>query len=394
MGDVFPKILAWPVATSLAVHAGVALWLSQVDREPPQPADAAPPRPASESAELVEVDLIEETSPPPVATRGRPIAVSGGAISARSSPSTAGSPAAGTGAIDTGGAATGGPDLPPADRGPTGDQSGGAAVPSPRQVARSIAPELGPPPPPSPLDLPARRPLRDRAPRSEIVPDGKGGYRANDLTFRARIGRDGRVSIDDKPNFHARIALPGASDIARHLRRWSKDPYGESPMDERSVETHTVKIVDGGFDLTDWAMRASGNDPYYHRKKAFLDRTRAERARMARVDEAENLRDSVRNLRQHLRVVWSYRAWSVERRRRALFELWDECAESGSAAVVAAADRARATIEAFIRRNLPADHADGYPAAELTALNRQRSSKRRFAPYSPKTGRHSPKSGE
>jgi hypothetical protein len=219
----------------------------------------------------------------------------------------------------------------------------GAGVPrlAPEQAARLVERDPGPPQW-SPL-APPRSGKTPRA-RSEIVPDGKGAYRAEDLTFSAKIDRDGRVHIEDGAN------LQGGP-------------------------------TSGTFDIGDAIMRSAGQDPYYHRKALFLERTREQRAAMS-VDERQvTLRDSLAKLPDHLAEIWAHSAWPAAQRRRVIFELWDECAEQGPDDIVSAGAAARITIVAFIRKHLPEDSAHAYPEAEIRALNKARGSRQRFAPY-------------
>jgi hypothetical protein len=199
--------------------------------------------------------------------------------------------------------------------------------------------------------------------------------------FVADITADGRVAIKDKPNFWIKLNKPCISCIGRSLGRWAEDPRGHASRDERAVETRTVTILNGGFDLTDWAMRRSGQDPYSARKLAFMNRTREQRAGMAATYKTESIRDSVAHLSRNLSRIWEYQSWTPARRRRVIFQLWDECAEKGTQEVLRASATARATIISFIRRTLPAGSRHAYTATELQALNAKRSSRARFAPY-------------
>lgn len=264
------------------------------------------------------------------------------------------------------------------DRGAPGGTTGAPPALSPGDAARVVVPDPGAPPPPSPLDLPGDVP---KPPPSELRPDGNGTYRKDDLVFTAKIDRSGRVHIEDKPNVHLRFHLPTPRTILGGLNDWYEDPRGYATRDSRAIETHTYTFVDGGFDVTDALMRAAGEDPYYYRKAAFLDRTREQRAKMSAAATTEDLRDSLAELPDFLSELWRYPAWTARERRRILFDLWDECAESGSEQVVRTARTARATIVAFIRRHLGADSADRYPDDELAALNAARRSKERFDPY-------------
>jgi hypothetical protein len=99
--------------------------------------------------------------------------------------------------------------------------------------------------------------------------------------------------------------------------------------------------------------------------------------------DAENLRHATATLPRRLRAIWRASRWTHAHRRRLLFDLWDECAETGPDDVLATARTVRATIVAFIHRNLPAGSPHAYPPAELAALNKNRLSHQRFDPYSP-----------
>ena len=77
---------------------------------------------------------------------------------------------------------------------------------------------------------------------------------------------------------------------------------------------------------------------------------------------------------QHLEQLWATVRDPAER-KRTLFELWDECAETGDAELVAAAAGARQLVLGFVRAKQVA-----YSAAELAALNAHRRSTSAFAP--------------
>jgi hypothetical protein len=116
-------------------------------------------------------------------------------------------------------------------------------------------------------------------------------------------------------------------------------------------------------------------------KQAFLEGTFEARLAMRADHGARVMRGALDELPAYLAAVWRYEPWSVRVRKRVLFELWDECAESGPANVVASARTARAVIVSFIRRKLPAGSRDAYPALELRQLNAKRTSAARFEPY-------------
>jgi hypothetical protein len=376
-----------------AAAAGAALWLGAGDRtdEP--------------EAELVwaDIELIEEAPtaspvldpgaptapvnrlPPPArksdtgrirdasATRARPPA----ARAATRSGSDPGAESASV--IDS---ATGGEERPATEPGAASDSGAGAESPArgppdldPRRAAAGIELDPGPPPPPGVLDrLRLRKPPR---PRSELRPAGPDGFVTAEGTFVARTDRDGRVAFDD--GSPVRIDLPTPRDAARGVERWAEDPrrYAEDSGDRNPIG------VGGSFDLTDSIMRQSGEEPYSARKMAFLDRTRAERMQIAARENSQRLRDSLQDTRAHLDGLWRGRG-SAAHKRRLLFLLWDECAETGSDEVVHAARAVRGQIIAFVRRHLPAGSRLAYTKAELARHNARRSSRERFDPYAPR----------
>jgi hypothetical protein len=121
-------------------------------------------------------------------------------------------------------------------------------------------------------------------------------------------------------------------------------------------------------------------DPHLPQKLAFMDRTREERFRIAASWRSESLRESLHQMPRELERVWRA-GGDPAARRRLLFQLWDECAESGSPEVLATARAVRGTVLAFIRRRLPRGSRHAYPDEELAALNRSRTSRETFAPY-------------
>ncbi|WP_428266891.1 hypothetical protein [Haliangium sp.] len=242
---------------------------------------------------------------------------------------------------------------------------------SPSRAARLIEPDPGPAPPRSPLALPPgqRRPGGSVRDTWRTNPDGSFG--TNQGVFTARIERDGRVTMKDAPNL--RFA-PGNIRVEEE-----SDPGSEgTPRDQ---PTTFVKMTIAEFDITDWVMRAAGQDPYLHRKARFLDRTREARAAMSIEERRDNLRDALAALPGLLEAVWRDPDRSPAQRRRDLFRLWDECAERGDDEVVRASRSARATIIAFIRRRLPADSPHAYSEAEIADLQAAGKSTQRFAPY-------------
>lgn len=256
----------------------------------------------------------------------------------------------------------------------------------------------------APADPDWRPPALPHVARRDLRPDGGGTFRTDQPGFVGRVARDGRVSFADKPSAHIQLNLPNPGKIARGaargLERWYDDPAAavraadadpqELPgsrateLDEPSAEDPEeiiLPIVTGGFDATDAIMRANGMDPYASAKLAWMDRTRDERLRLGRVHRARLLAESATSMRRNLARLWARPGLDLAGRKAALFELWDDCVESGDSLAVEACGRTRAAVIAFVRSRLPAGSPSAYTAAELDALNRGRASTDRFAPY-------------
>ncbi len=141
-----------------------------------------------------------------------------------------------------------------------------------------------------------------------------------------------------------------------------------------------VPVLGGGFNLDDWLLRKKGYDPYASRKLHVLDATRDERAELGSRRRKEQLAHATLLMRKNLDQLW---ASVTDRagRKQALFEMWDECAETGDATLVEAGADARRLIIGFIRAHLPAGGPDAYTDAELAGLNKHKQSKATFQPY-------------
>jgi len=144
--------------------------------------------------------------------------------------------------------------------------------------------------------------------------------------------------------------------------------------------TVVVPVLAGGFDTTDWLMRRHGQDPYASKKLAFLDSTRDERVQIGNRHRAEQLKQSPQLVQRNLDALWSATP-DPDARKRALFELWDECAETGDPPLVAAGQAARRLVIGFIRGHLPAGGAGAFTPAELAGFARAKRSTAAFAPY-------------
>ncbi len=178
---------------------------------------------------------------------------------------------------------------------------------------------------------------------AELRPDG-AGTKAEHQTFRARFNPDGTIAaLDDKAN----------------LQR---------------------KGLGASFDVTDAMMRSKGIDPYSSYKLKVLDETRDERAAIGKRYRTQQLAQSRQHMQKNLARLWAT-TQDLAARKQGLFELWDDCAETGSAELVAGGTSARTYLVGFIRTKLPAGSAEAYTPDEPARLNKQRRPRAAFRPY-------------
>jgi hypothetical protein len=184
-------------------------------------------------------------------------------------------------------------------------------------------------------------------PSGELRPSGHGTFRSHHKTFDAHIHRDGTVSLHDEPDF--KFELGPGGQIMR-------------------------------FGADDAIMRAFGIDPYASAKLQWLDKTRDERAAIGLANRKYDLAHSAQFMQQNLAWLWAKTTDPAER-KQALFELWDEVAETGDDELVQGGAAARAYLIGFVRSHLPRGTANAFTADELAKLNAHRTSHEKFAPY-------------
>jgi hypothetical protein len=155
------------------------------------------------------------------------------------------------------------------------------------------------------------------------------------------------------------------------------------------------------------SVRLAGlSDRLTHRERARKEQEALEakglgesaRVLAALAEAAETTERRLAELDGELAALWTDTSKPASERRRLLFVRWDECEEGDGSteplrlttAVEApdalrgqAGDRARATIEAFVRKHVPTGSGDAFGAEELAAFNGRRKSTRRFDPYGP-----------
>jgi hypothetical protein len=185
-------------------------------------------------------------------------------------------------------------------------------------------------------------------PSGELAPSGNGTYRSDQPAFTVKTERDGTAHIEDKPD------------------------VGDFHFSGLGIA--------GRMSVDDWAMRKAGIDPYASAKRQWLDKTRDERARIGMANRTEDLARAPEFMRKNVAWAWAH-VRSDDERKEALFELWDDCAETGDDALVQAGASARRYLVGFIRAHLPAGKPGAYTPEDLARLNAHRRSKATFAPY-------------
>lgn len=175
--------------------------------------------------------------------------------------------------------------------------------------------------------------LSDQIDRQDLKPSAGGTYRAEQRTFITSVDPDGAAHLETK---------------------WHE------------------------LDSQDRLMLSMGIDPYARNKLALLDRTRDQRVAVRERHRKAQLAHAPELMQRNLDRLWAM-APDLATRKRELFALWDDCAETGSDELVAGAEAARRLVVGAIRAHLRG--TDAYTAAELAELNAHRRSTSVFAPY-------------
>ncbi len=207
---------------------------------------------------------------------------------------------------------------------------------------------------------------------------------------------------DPGHRFSAVIAADGTAWFADRWRRiaWKdrQNGRGISLPPEGAIAFNPfagVQVARGGR-----VQARRGVDPHGDAKADFLARTAEFRLRLAVAAARARIEQSLAAMPHELLAIWRDRKRPPAQRRAVLFRRWDDCDDvsvatvgtdatpaSEAAAVELAvlrrdaADRARRTIEAFVRRHAPAGSPEAYPSDELAALNAHRRSTAAFVPY-------------
>lgn len=165
--------------------------------------------------------------------------------------------------------------------------------------------------------------------------------------FTMRIAPDGTAHLTDRPNLRFAIGPSAVKIEEQRSERWLEEHHEQSNAVDMKMPPAGATIAT--FDVTDWAMRATGGDPYAHEKLKLLDATRDERARIgARHREQQAIRTPAL-VRANLAAIV---ALSPKQRSAALVELWRNCDDS------TAGEIARATIVEYVRTRAEFSSAD------------------------------------
>ncbi len=363
------RTLTATAVLSLVVHGAALAWVIATPKPEPVPVVAATPR--QEDEVLTVVELLPDEPGTSAAARGVPTTVVPTTTPERVRTAVSGAPAvAATVTLpSTEIAPPSKPPEPPPTTAPPRRVFGmrnGPEVPTTAEAMAALAANL---PPASVTELPDYPGLRDgvalenararyrqgdmsalpevvaaedAVAAQELKPQKDGTWKTERETFVAKVERDGTVHIKDKRNLQI-----------------------TSPLSAR-------------FDVTDWAMRAQGIDPYASAKREYLDRTRDQRVEIGRAYRKEQLAQSDQLMNANLVRLWAS-TQDVAARKQGLLELWDDCAETGDAELVAGGKAARALVERWMAVKL--SRAERFTADELARFNAHRRSRATLDPY-------------
>jgi hypothetical protein len=186
---------------------------------------------------------------------------------------------------------------------------------------------------------------------SQRLPEGR--YRYDGRGFDAVILEDGSVDIRTKNGVKLLVGIP-----------------------YRSLEEPQVPTLLPGTGLSipslERLLRGNSADAVEHRE--FMERTRGLREHLYERATARVRARADRELARALSRLWGGDE-PLATRKAKLFALWDDCADDEIG------DLRRTQIESFVRMQCPAGDACAFTVGELAMLNRERISRRAFAPY-------------
>lgn len=281
----------------------------------------------------------------------------------------------------------------PQAEGPAPPPSGAAAAASPGRTKPTAE---------GPAQLPEPTGARTTTNKSWLKegpspPPGNGEKKGLAALGLTRTGDGNYLYVDPGKRFTVAIRPDG---VVRFGNRWGRDQHGDrlrgSGWALRQIGPSGIGV--GG--PTEWLRALSGQELDAAAKAEFLRLTHELRVQLAVEFTRQLLRTRLGDLERELQSISSDAERPLAARKELLFQRWDECDERFAVPApdgevpaealseldqdrLAAADTARRTIEAFIRRQHARGSARGYTAAELADLNRRRVSAQPFAPYNP-----------
>jgi len=193
------------------------------------------------------------------------------------------------------------------------------------------------------------------------------GWLANSTTDEIMAEREKRMHAREEQADHE-LQPDGRGTKAEHATFTGHvDPDGTAHIDQKR-----------SYDPTEILMNRNHMDPYASNKMRFLDNTREERYQIGKKYKDEQLAHSAQIAQHNLNYLWA-KTTNTDERKQALFEMWDECAETGNDKLVAGGAAARTMIVGFIRAHMTG--AATYTADELVAFNAKKKSSAVFDPY-------------
>lgn len=358
-GHIGVRGLAVAVIGSVLVHVLALAWVTArelavpVPPAPPTPAPAPRPAPAAEPP-VLEVVFLDDPRAPVTGDAGAVVAATAGTAPRR--------------IVRGGGAAAGAsPGESPGET--TGAAPGRSSYLTMRRPGRE------------PMQGPSGSFLDDFLSRSKPIPPPPDipGERVNDqiADLRARLKRAGRYSPDELAAMRAELVALYDERDAEELKSAGGGTYKSTKETFRAkVDADgSVKLEDReeNLDTQDRMMKRLGIDPYARAKLAYLDRTRDQRVAVGKRHREQQLARSVVFMQRNIARLEAMTR-DPARRKQGLFELWDECLETGTPEEIAGGESARAFVMAHIRATVR------YTPAELRALDARRRSKQVFAP--------------
>jgi hypothetical protein len=153
-------------------------------------------------------------------------------------------------------------------------------------------------------------------------------------------------------------------------------PDGRVEFDDRDPISVDFATGTATFDLMDMVMSAAGQDPFQAEHERFMEETEALRLGIEGEWHEREVARRYRFFVGSLSRIWGETDRPASRRRRSIFEAWDETSEDDDEGRAC-----RAAVIDFVRNEIPFGSEDAYSEAELGVLNALRASSARFEPY-------------